>query len=376
LNSRPATYNYPTTRWKKGDILFGNFTVPLSLGTPPGTYRAEAVIYGEDLANLNILDNAGSKVGQIANLTGIPVARATVQPAVDKLKPTHAVKFVFTNTVEMFGFDLDRDHVEPGEAVNVTVYWRVAATPREDLKVRFEIERGSGNDNSFVGDAGVPLTAGAPTTAWKQGDVIRAQYVVYVPTEVNAGDRQFRLTVLDQNDKRLSAPVGLGNLRIDPSTRVFVPPPSTIVDIQRFGGLFQLYGYIITPAPALRSAVTGTTTIAAGQPISLRLYWRPVARTRTAYKVFVHLTRADSSVIAQQDGIPGSGKRPTPTWVPGEYIADDYVLTTDPTTSAGTYYLELGLYEPVTGQRLALQPNPPATTGPDHVRLGIQVLVR
>ena len=81
LDARPATYNYPTSRWKNGDILFGNFVVPLEPGTPPGKYRLEVTIYSADAPEgLDILD-ASAKPGRQGGLLDGIADRPRFRPA-------------------------------------------------------------------------------------------------------------------------------------------------------------------------------------------------------------------------------------------------------------------------------------------------------
>ena len=307
-------------------------------------------------------------------MTGLQIDRASVPPSPDKLKPTHVLHFTFTNTLEMLGFDQDPNHGEPGDPVNLTVYWRALSASPADLSVRFEMFRGGGGPDDFAGDPAAPLVAGYPTSAWKQGEVVRAQYTFYIPVDAAAGDRAFRLVVVDRNNRRLSAPVGLEELHIDPSTRVFRAPAARVTDIVRFGPGIQLYGYDVVPTPVMSGTAAGLTTVTAGQPLRVTLYWRPVQRTLgTSYSVFVHLLRDGAPILAQRDAVPVNGARPTPTWIPGEYIADSYDLQVPRDAPPGRYILEVGLFDPVTGARLSTGATASSTTA---ARLGVQVMVQ
>jgi hypothetical protein len=89
--------------------------------------------------------------------------------------------------------------------------------------------------------------------------------------------------------------------------------------------------------------------------ITVKLRWRAAAGMEQAYKVFIHLLSPDlRQVIAQRDAEPQDGKAPTASWVPGEIIDDQYVITIPTPIAAGQYPLELGAYDPRTGQRLTL----------------------
>ena len=373
-DARPATYNYPTNRWKNGDILFGHFVVPLEPGTPPGQYRVEVTVYSNaGHEGLDVLDAAGNPTGKVAALTGLQVDRALVPPSPDKLKPAHVLSFTFTNTLAMLGFDQETSHGQAGDAVNLTVYWRALNATREDLAVRFELARDGNGPQDFSVEPAVPLQAGYPTSSWKQGEIVRAQYTYYIPIDAPAGDRAFRLAVLDRNNRRLSAPVALEELHIDLSTRVFRPPATGVIDTVQFGPAIQLYGYNITPAPVV-TGTTGLARLSAGQPLRVTLFWHPTQRSLgPPYSVFIHLLGAAGSIVAQRDGVPLNGARPTPTWIPGEYLADSYDIAVPPDIARGRYMLEVGLFDPVSGTRL---PVGAAGSATNSAHLGIIVLVQ
>ncbi|MDE3075401.1 MAG: glycosyltransferase family 39 protein [Chloroflexota bacterium] len=118
------------------------------------------------------------------------------------------------------------------------------------------------------------------------------------------------------------------------------------------------------------ASATFPTAVAAGDPVDLTLTWRAAARPGKDYSVFVHLLNAGGSTVAQHDGWPAAGTRPTTGWRPGESIADRHGLLVPLGTSAGTYKLEVGLYD-AGGQRLQLADGASsASIGEVQVRAG------
>ncbi|WP_162910058.1 glycosyltransferase family 39 protein [Aggregatilinea lenta] len=109
-----------------------------------------------------------------------------------------------------------------------------------------------------------------------------------------------------------------------------------------FGDFAHLVGYTLHGPSAASPAIT------------LSLYWLPLAQTQIDYKVFVHLTsprRAPdgSPIWAQDDRAPG-----TTTWDPNALLRDPYTLLADATEDLppGDYTLEIGVYDPATGERV------------------------
>ncbi len=88
--------------------------------------------------------------------------------------------------------------------------------------------------------------------------------------------------------------------------------------------------------------------------INVRLIWSVEHPPLLDYSVFVHLLNADGVLVAQHDGPPGAGYAPTTTWGADQRIADQHSLLLPADLPAGDYTLAVGLYNPLTGERLAL----------------------
>ena len=126
----------------------------------------------------------------------------------------------------------------------------------------------------------------------------------------------------------------------------------------RFGDFAELSSYSLPAAE-----------FATSQPLPLTLYWRALEGTSAMnYTVFTHLISEDGRLIAQHDGAPASGTRPTATWVPGETIADPHPMIFQDTAYAGTANIWVGLYDPASGRVLA-------ETGSDHAILPIKISI-
>jgi hypothetical protein len=101
--------------------------------------------------------------------------------------------------------------------------------------------------------------------------------------------------------------------------------------------------------------------VSAGDSLQARLHWRVEAEFDQNYTAFIHLIGPDGALYGQVDQTPGAGAFPTTGWLPGEYIADEYNIPLAAEAPPGEYQLEIGLYNPDTGQRLSVTP-PDCTT--------------
>jgi hypothetical protein len=89
--------------------------------------------------------------------------------------------------------------------------------------------------------------------------------------------------------------------------------------------------------------------------VTLKLRWRSMAELPQAFKVFVHvLDPSGQQVVAQRDSEPQDGRAPTTGWVVGEVIDDEYVVKLPAGLAPGDYPIEIGVYDPRSGDRLRL----------------------
>lgn len=122
--------------------------------------------------------------------------------------------------------------------------------------------------------------------------------------------------------------------------------PTTEQPVTAENGWIQLNGYgLTTQAPP-------------GGDIVLALRWESLRAVDYNYHVFVHLIDPRGEKIDQRDGQPVHWLRPTSSWQPGERIIDHYGFMLPPDSIPGNYELVVGLYDPVTGQRLPVSAGP------------------
>ena len=87
--------------------------------------------------------------------------------------------------------------------------------------------------------------------------------------------------------------------------------------------------------------------------LQVRLNWNQPAdlpRPTGDYVIFVHVLGEDGSIAAQADRRPGNGTLPPGNWLPGQ-LADQLDISISQ-LPPGTYDVVLGLFDPVTFERL------------------------
>jgi hypothetical protein len=89
-----------------------------------------------------------------------------------------------------------------------------------------------------------------------------------------------------------------------------------------------------------------------GSTLQLALYWEALGPVDTDYTVFTHLLGPGDAMLGQLDHPPQNGAAPTSTWETGQRLADRYEILIRGDASLGPARLVIGMYDPVTGDRL------------------------
>ena len=59
----------------------------------------------------------------------------------------------------------------------------------------------------------------------------------------------------------------------------------------------------------------------------------------------MRLVDPSGRLVAQHDGLPAAGSKPTSWWQPGQQIRDVHTLTLEPAAAAGPLSLEVVIYD-------------------------------
>lgn len=118
--------------------------------------------------------------------------------------------------------------------------------------------------------------------------------------------------------------------------------------------------------------ISPPVTVWSGGTLELALHYETTAAIETDYSVFVHLidTSSDGDPVAQADGSPLEGTRPTSSWQPGETLVDVRHVMLPPDLPSGSYSLVVGWYDWQTNERLS------TIDGHDSVILPLTIKVK
>jgi len=246
------------------------------------------------------------------------------------------------------GWEMPVESFIPGDVAHVSLLWE--RLPEEPVAVAFRNRSGQ--------------------------VLLRRQDEIH--SSLNAQRQQFDLPVFACTPGGLydivlsPAPSGgpvLGTLRIVGTAPLpKVGSPDIVLDA-RLGKGITLVGYTIANLEDKDSA-----QVEPKESLVIDLYWRAGCKMDEDYTVFTHLLgqaynpETQGPVWAQHDSQPADGGYPTTQWLVGDLIVDRHTMIVDENAPPGLYRLEVGMYTPQNGRRLA-------ATSRDGQPLGDRVLL-
>ncbi|MDQ1301093.1 MAG: 2 protein, partial [Chloroflexota bacterium] len=264
----------------------------------------------------------------------------------------------YGDIARLVAFEVGKDTVQPGEALPVTLYWQALKPTTEDLSIFVQLV--AGQDTILGQTDSYPGGGAYPTSMWSPGEIIRDEFMVpvqrgtTVPEAVRllAGIYRYktlnRLPAVDNRGQAVTQPV-LTRVKVSAPPRAQFPPHPLDANL---ADRVRLIGYDLPAEPARP-----------GTDVLLTLYWQALNKVGGDYMVFIHLLDENDARVAQGDGPPLDNAYPTSFWAAGESLADTHRLKIPANIAPGRYRIAVGLYDPISGQRLAVlepQATPPA----------------
>ncbi len=244
--------------------------------------------------------------------------------------------------VALVGADVEPRRVKPGDSVTVTACWSPSSM-RQDMEVTEQVDILDPSGNLVANRFTLPGLGRYRSADWIPGQVFCDAISVRIPPQT-ATQSEYQVVVklpglhATQAGKRVASLI-VGKIAV-PSSISTLPPGATPVEA-RVGGA-ALLGYALTEASSSSS-------------MQVSLYWRAEASLPESYHVFVHVLDAKGNLVAQSDGVPGSGRYPTDVWGRREIVEDRHQLGADAAAIESATQLLVGMYEYPSLQRLPVE---------------------
>lgn len=341
VSERRRVYQYPDVR-DADYVLLDVTIIPLQLHPNDLHSNVERMLAGDwGIAAANdgwLLLERGAEQTQLPD-SFYDFARVP-EPA-----PAVPLDVRFGNAIRLIG--LTQEQTQDG--VTTTYYWRREAGVFDNTALRpFYYDPATGHVLEDTSRRPLVATLWYPPEEWQPGETIQTQTLPWPVPEPYA--IAVRVTVED-------SPLSPTNFTVAPAVRY---RPDRSVQVRTVGtdetktvtvdgpwmlGQSEQVALVRARRPSDDSIVPGAT-------YDVLLQWRASGPTDTPLSVFTQILNEDGTLVAQHDGPPADGLRPTTDWHAGEVIADLHSVELPADMPAGTYRLIVGLYDPETGDRL------------------------
>jgi hypothetical protein len=194
----PGQGNYPTSLWSPGDIVRDTYIVPVStVAMTPSEAQLEVGLYRLDTGErLQALDSTGARLGDSLRFGRLVLPSRTVNGI------PNPVYFNLEERIALVGYDLDRTAAAPGESFHLTLYWRAL----HDLDTNYSVFTHvlGEQDRIWAQMDSWPQRGQAPTSTWREGQLIPDPYELEVVANAPAGVYDLEIGMYTADGKRLS----------------------------------------------------------------------------------------------------------------------------------------------------------------------------
>jgi 4-amino-4-deoxy-L-arabinose transferase-like glycosyltransferase len=329
----------PSDQWRPSQRVTTFHLLPLPPATPPLEYTIAVEVYEEDAGQIrpfDLLDDQGAPKGQEYLIHNVQTTRGE-RSAAEKVTTlpnsvlAEAVEFAQGLVLQDAAFS--SQDISAGRPFTVGLLWQAEKT-LPDLRPQLLLLQ----DGVLLAAADLAPSGGRyPTSLWEVGEQVFEERELLPPPD-SAGRAELFLELADQK-------VSLGEVTIKAQDFNFDRPQmGRELDVQ-FGDLARLVGFDLAEG-----------SYSAAGTVPLTLLWESLSDGDAGdYVVFTHFLAEDGRLVAQHDGVPGQGARPVSGWVPGEFVLDPHDLVFRDPAFEGTVRVEVGLYDPQSGERVGLQ---------------------
>ncbi len=256
------------------------------------------------------------------------------------LRPVHAG---FDGVLELIGYTADESPRLPGEAVKLTLFWRVLQATDRDYALALHL---LGRDALEIGKLDTwPGGGRAPTSQLPPGMIFADEYQLPIIAGAEAP------TLI-----RLAVSFWDG----DPSN---VRPIST-PDGDQLRAVTIRVGRLASRQPADSPQHADGSTFEHGirligvdaaldDTLRLGLHWQTDRSVPADFTVFLHVVDPAGVSVRQADAPPLQGDWPTSAWLPHQSFIDTRQIALPGDLPPGLYGLRLGLYDPASGARVS-----------------------
>jgi hypothetical protein len=360
----------PCSTWRQGEIVHDLEQIRLPPGVAGGSYRLAVglTVGGVDLApavsarSITWQDSDasgdGPRSGVDLGLVGTRAASGAALQLVDgravgaSVGPAQLVSARVRPLFHPVVAPPDQRfiaRISPDDRLGLDVLWRALADT--DLDAAIFTQLLDANSQLVAQDDGGPDRWFAPTSTWFPGDTLVDHRALAPKKALTPGLYRIVVGMYDRSTMARQPTAGPGAER----DQVVLGTIKVTNAEQRFGNDVALAPVSVELGSQIRiiGARVESDRLRPGDVARVDVGWQALIRPLVDYTAFVHLLSPDGQLVSQHDSPPLAGTLPTTAWDAGDSVYDAIELPIPSDLLSGEYRVELGLYQPGTGARLA-----------------------
>jgi len=220
----PGTSWYPTSRWKRNELIKGQHDIVIPPQTPDGKYLLRIVLFSPGSENLPVRRKQALSLWERwrlskflspedhLDLTTIQVAQRQRRFSVPSME--HVMEADLGGKIELLGYDLATAYASPGDTLRLTLYWKALTQMNKDYTVFTHL---ISTDNRIWGQQdNWPVKGTYPTWAWMEGEIVVDSYEIVIQPDTPQGECVLEVGMYDRTTgQRLTATDARGQSQSD-----------------------------------------------------------------------------------------------------------------------------------------------------------------
>ncbi|MCB0227655.1 MAG: glycosyltransferase family 39 protein [Anaerolineales bacterium] len=283
-------------------------------------------------------------------------AAPSIESSAELLPGEEPLDVTIGGFAQLLGYRVDSQKLAAGDPVEVTLVWKALQPTPSNYSMSIHLLDANRYPRAWV--MSHPGHGNYPTSIWQPGDVFRDTYSLYWA---------------DTAWEQLPAQALLKVALFCPGTGVVADDYLQVVNAQGdslgdavYFGRIKVHGeqpatdslaqaspaYTFGDEIALDSVQLSPETPLPGQPLEITMQWQALRQPDADYTVFAHLINAQGQWVTGNDLPLTGGYYPSSLWEGGETVTHTHTLDIPASLPIGGYTVQVGLYDPQSGQRL------------------------
>lgn len=314
---------------------------------------------------VKLLGVSATWVGLLALSIAIPfwiLAPAYAPPRLaataDLLPGEQPLYALFGGFAELVGYRVEPQNLVAGEPVEVTLVWRALHETPNNYTLSIHLLDGRKTPQAWV--MSHPGHGNFPTSIWRPGDVFRDSYRLYW-----SDSSWEELPSLGELKVALYCP---GSTTVEESYLDVVDAQGVPIEDAVYFGRYKVTAAAQEPTPAVEPAAgyrfgdelllqdlrIPDHDLVPGAQASIDSVWQVLRQPAGDYTFFAHIIDSAGQYVAGYDQPLMADYYPSSLWEPGEVITHVQQLWLPALPPGESFTIQIGLYDPLTGQRLAV----------------------